>query len=201
MNESTRYTDQCQACSRCKLKGARTKDQIQPLLRAYSKVLFVLDRPSVKDVDAGILLSGASPRQAFFGWLCKELQIDINNISFASAISCVIEHRGIVTTADYINCSENLKSFITDNSFEYVVFFGALPYTGITRTTVGNIDKERGIIREIPGTSAKGILTYALNLIVDGEGCSSCGRSVYRMLARKDIGIIVKEMAKYGTKL
>ena len=143
-------------------------------------------------------MSGASPRQAFVGWLCKEVGIDINAISFASAIGCVIEHRGITTTADYINCGENLISLINDYGFQYVVFFGAMPYTSVTRHAIGNIDKERGSFREIQGTSAKGLITYSMSMIVEGEGCASCSRSVYRMLARKDIMTIAKDVARHG---
>ena len=148
-----------------------------------------------------MVMTGASNRQAFVGWLCKEVGIDINTVSFASAIGCVIEHRGITTTADYVNCGENLISLINEKEFAYVIFFGAMPYTSVTRHAIGNIDNERGVLRDIPGTKAKGVITYALNMIVDGEGCASCSRSVYRMLARKDVQIIAKDVAKHGTNL
>ena len=143
-------------------------------------------------------MSGSTPRQAFFGWLCDEIGLDINKVSFATTMGCVIESRGIITVTDMINCSKNVIDLINENEIEYVLIFGSAAYTALTNITVPNLDKERGLFKDLPGTKAKGVITYALNSIVDGEGCGSCGRSVYKMLARKDAGIILRDVMRYG---
>lgn len=179
-------------CTECRIQSLRTHGPINSLHRDGSKLLFLVDYPTAEDAQQGIILSGLNKRSVAMSNLLHECKINESLISFASVSKCVTKSKSI-GYPEYEVCGKHVLDEIDRYGIRGIVAFGSVAARLLLGKKVDNIDTVRGRALDtiLPGSFC--IITYALGILADDEGCGSCGKSVHITLARKDLNLAASE--------
>lgn len=153
--------------------------------------LLLVDFPSPRDNEHGVLFSSLDTRAQSFYDALKLSGIDDQKVSIASSVRCATRAKDM--RASLISgCVTELLAQLPE--VKRVLCFGVLVYCAITRQPVNNIDiyRKEYVNKELGGAPRLIGCTYSLSLVSE-TGCSACSRSTYTVLMSKDIKRIMKQ--------
>lgn len=156
------------------------KDINMGLTKPYysGKLLFLLDHPTLPDLDIGVISSGLSNRNSSIDALLKHSKVKRDNISISSVIQCVTKNKSNFSIIEYENCLD-----IDLSKINSILCFGDIPAKTIIGTSkfnkINDVRNETFYYNNIPVR-----MTYSLD-ILNNSGC--CGAKTKKQLMIKDV--------------
>ena len=186
-------------CKTCPiLKTRENKEPVKSDIKQDSTILILVDFPVIEDTEHGIILSGITHRRVrFIHSILKDAKIDDRKVSYASVLRCITRSKSMITQGDYELCSKHILSEIDGSDIKTVICFGSMPGYIMTGKRISSIDEVRGVLTEsiIPGINV--MITYSMQIAIDGTGCGSCNYSnLYPSLVLKDISTAAKDLRR-----
>jgi len=182
-------------CSNCRVSELSEEAPVIPNIKKGSKVLFLLDYPTIEDCDTGRVATGLSKRYAVLHNLMEDTGFDPVIVSYATTIRCITRSKSTLTYPDYEYCSKLILKDLERSEIRAVLCFGSMAARVLTGRGIERIDKLRG---EIYDTCIDGItcaVTYALSILTE-DSCLGCGKNVYPHLVRKDMKMFKADLHK-----
>jgi len=174
------------SCNLCELQGK----YVGPIINEKSNLLLLVDYPSPRDDERGVIFSALDHRaQTFFDALSLA-KLDSDDVNIAAALRCVIKSKDIRTSL-ITDCATRLLE--TMPHVEKILCYGVATYCFMTGLPIKQVDEYRKDYTTMTIAGKERLIgcTYSLSL-VGSSGCSACARGTYTVLMAKDIKRIRK---------
>lgn len=189
------YTCNEQICEGCKIRELRERGPILPTI-GRSDLCFLTDFAFEEDAVHGRVLTGTNSRTEYVYSLISSAKVNPESVTLTSAIKCITRSKGIIQLPDYELCFNHVRREIEILGIKYILAFGAMATQLLTGKKVLKIEDSRGVLVPTLIPDVFVVPTFSLYFLADGNGCSSCGKNIYRNLARKDLETLLSYARK-----